>query len=435
MKLIVFQVKRTESDWKQDDQGNEKGNMNLQGDFEGLTLASILQLLCNDQKTGVLTVKSDDEESRVFFEQGTIVYASASLKEARLGFLMRNDGVISAQQLQKCLILAKQEKLHLGKILVDKGYISLDTLKKYNTKQVEAILYNLLFWKKGRFEYKDVKLNLKGMIVTQLNPMKLILEASRRIDEMSVLKKFIPSDKMVFKMSGKMQSKEEIKLNANEWRILSLIDGTRTVRQIINESGYDEFAVFKIFFSVISSGLIEQKEEVDLEDQKGENDYSSILTVFNDILASIKKNIASELGDRSYSLFEESKAKIAIEYKQILANYHPDNHKNSNLQAVTSAMDEMDFVKDPKEFLISGFSEYCAHVLKKVGEILGSQPLFNILEGIEKVLGYVKKYQAGSKEKSKIVNDMKNVILEIHSEFEMDKKGKSKGGIFKLFSK
>ncbi|MBU2455712.1 MAG: DUF4388 domain-containing protein [Proteobacteria bacterium] len=410
--------------------------MNLQGDFEGLTLASILQLLCNDQKTGVLTVTCDNEESRVFFEQGTIVYASASLKEARLGFLMRTDGIISAQQLQKCLAFAKEEKMHLGKILVDKGYISLDTLKKYNTKQVEAILYNLLFWKKGRFEYKDAKLNLKGMIVTQLNPMKLILEASRRIDELSVLQKFIPSDKIVFKMSGKVQSKEEIQLNANEWRILSLIDGTRTVRQIINESGYDEFAVYKIFFSVISSGLIEQKEEIQLNDQAGENDYSAILTVFNDILTSIKKNIADELGDRTYSLFEESKANLAIEFKQLLKDYHPDNHKNSNLQAITNALNQMEFIDEPKELLISGFAEYCAHVLKKVGEILGSHPLINILDGIEKVLGYVKKYQAGSKEKSKIVNDMKNVITEIYSELKTDKKkGKSKGGIFNLFSK
>ena len=100
--------------------------MNLQGDFEGLTLASILQLLCNDQKTGILTVTRQDEESRVFFDQGTIVYASASLKQARLGFLMRTDGVISAQQLQKCLSAAREKKVHLGKVLVEKGYISLE---------------------------------------------------------------------------------------------------------------------------------------------------------------------------------------------------------------------------------------------------------------------------------------------------------------------
>jgi len=407
--------------------------MNLQGDFEGLTLASILQLLCNDQKSGVLTVTCDDEESRVFFDQGTIVYASASLKEARLGFLMRTDGVISAQQLQKCLALAKEEKMHLGKILVDKGYISLDTLKKYNTKQVEAILYNLLFWKKGRFEYKDAKLNLKGMVVTQLNPMKLILEASRRIDELSVLKQSIPSDKMVFKMSGKVQSKEDIKLNANEWRILSLIDGIRTVRQIITQSGYDEFAVYKILFSVVSSGLIKQKEEVLLDDEGEENDYSAILTVFTDILQSIKKNITEELGDRSYSLFEESKSRLPIEYKDVFSGYHPDNHKNSNLQAITSALDCLEYIEDPKEFLIVGFSGYCLHVLKKVGEILGAHPLVKILDGIEKVLGYVRKYQAGSREKSKIVNDMKNVIMKIYSEFKIKKKRDPKGGVRSLF--
>jgi hypothetical protein len=409
--------------------------MNLQGDFEGLNLASILQLLGNDQKTGVLTVSCDDDKSQVFFEQGTIIYASASLKEARLGYLMRTDGLISAQQLQKCLVFAKEEKMHLGKILVDKGYISLDALKKYNTKQVETILYNLLFWKKGRFEYKDAKLNLKGMIVTQLNPMKLILEASRRIDELSVLKNVIPSDKLVFQMSGKVKSKEEIKLNANEWRVISLIDGTRTVRQVILESGYDEFAVYKIYFSVISSGLIEQKEEISLDDDEQENSYSAILTVFNDIFLSIKDNIAEELGDRSYSIFEESKSGLSTDYQMVLKDYHPDNHKNSNLNAITNALQQANLTLDPKEFLISGFIDYCTAVLKQVGAILGSYPLVKILDDVDNVLGYVKKYQSDSREKSKIVNDMKNVTLEIYSEFKMDKTDKPKGGFFKFFKK
>ena len=406
--------------------------MNLQGDFEGLTLASILQLLCNDQKTGVLTVTSGEEESRVFFEQGTIVYASSSLKESRLGFLIRNDGVISAQQLQKCLSLAREEGVHLGKMMVEKGYISLDTLKKYNTKQVEAILYNLLFWKKGKFEYKDTRLDLKGMIVTQLNPMRLILEASRRIDELSVLKQSIPSDRLVFKMSGKVQSKEEIKLNANEWRVLSLIDGTRTVRQIITESGYDEFAVYKIFYSVISSGLIEQEEEIQFDDGEVANGYSAILTVFNDILQSIKKNIVDELGDRSYSLFEESKSKLIGDTKDLLNDYHPDIHKNANLQAINAALKNLDHIENQKEFLISGFAEYCSQVLKRTGEILGVQPLTKILDDIEKVLEYVKKYQTGSKEKNKIVNDMRNVIDAVRSKF--DTEGKPRKGIFSFFS-
>ena len=405
--------------------------MNLQGDFEGLTLASILQLLCNDQKTGVLTLTCDDEQTRVFFDQGTIVYATASLKEARLGFLMRNDGIISAQQLQKCLALAKADSVHLGKILVDKGYISLDTLEKYNTKQVEAILYNLMFWKKGWFEYKDAKLNLKGMIVIHLNPMKLILEASRRIDELSVLKQFIPTDKLVFQMSGKVQSKEEIKLNANEWRILSLIDGTRSVRQVIVESGYDEFAVYKIFFSVISSGLIEQKEEVSLEDNSGDKDnFAAILTVFSDILSSLQKNIVEELGDRSYSLFEDAKQSLSLEYQQIFKEYHPENHKNANLKAVQDGLGRSEGVSDAKGFLIQGFVEYCSLVLEQVGRLLGAKPMIRILEDIQKVLGYVKKYQSGSKEKSRIVNDMGHIVTSLHQGYASGKKQGDKNGLF-----
>ncbi len=409
--------------------------MNLNGDFEGLTLSSILQLLCNDQKTGVLTVSCDKEESKVFFEQGTIIYASASSEESRLGFLMRNDGIISANQLQKCLALGRENKRYLGKILVDKDYISLDTLKKYVTKQVETILYNLLLWKKGKFEYKEAKSNLKGMIVTQLNPMKLILEASRRIDELSVLKEFIPSDNLVFQMSGKVQNKEEIKLNANEWKILSLNDGTRSVRQIINQNNDDEFAVYKILFSMISSGLIEQKGEVQSDDTMGENDYSAILTVFNDVLQAIQKNILDELGDRSYSLFEEIKSSLKIEFKEVFKDYHPDNYKSSNLQAISSSLAKIDVIEDSKDFLISGFADYSFQVLKKVGEMLGSNPLIKILNDIEKVLGYVKKYQTGSKEKSKIVNDMKNVVESIHLKFKTDKKGMANSSLFSLFSR
>jgi len=214
-----------------------------------------------------------------------------------------------------------------------------------------------------------------------------------------------------------------------------LVDGTRSVHQIIKQSTYDEFAVYKIFFSMISSGLIEQREEVQLDDKIGEDDYSAILIVFNDIFQPIKKNIVDELGDRSHSLFEESKSSLKIEFKEIFKDYHPFNHKNTNLQAVSSSLAKIEGVEDSKDFLISGFSDYSFQVLKRVGEILGSNPLNKILNDIEKVLGYVKKYQTGSKEKSKIVNDMKSVIESIHLEFKIDKKSMSNSSLFSLFSK
>jgi len=408
--------------------------MNLQGDFEGLFLTSILQLLCNDQKTGLLRVTSGKNESRVFFKEGTIVYASGSQKEARLGFIMRSDGIISVSQLEKCLILAREEKLSLGKILVDKGYVSLKTLQKYNTKQVEEILYNLLLWKKGRFEYKDVKLKLDGMVVTQLNPMKLILEASRRIDEMSVLETVIKNDTMIFIISGNVENKDEIKLNANEWRILSLIDGTRTIRQIITNSGYDEFAVYKIIFSLISYGLIEQKEEVQLGEQGGIDDYTAIITIYNDILQAVKKQIDKELGDRASSLFDESKTGLEPQLQKLLKNYHPSNKNKHNIHAVIDSikeLEELEELEDGRESVFNAFNMYCVIVLKKIEKILGTSPLQKITEEIEKIIGYVKKYHTDSSEKNRIVNDVNNIIAEIKSK-SAGRRGRKKG-LFSLF--
>ncbi len=412
--------------------------MNLQGDFEGLFLTSILQLLCNDQKSGLLLVNSGSNECKVFFDEGTIVYASGSQKESRLGYILRRDGIISAEQLQKCLALAREQKLSLGKILVEKGHVSLNTLKKYNTKQVEEILYSLLLWKKGKFEYKDVKLNLEGMVITQLNPMKLILEASRRIDEMSVLNTVITSDKLVFRISGNVQNKEEIKLNANEWRILSLIDGNRTIREIITKSGYDEFAVYKIFFSLNSYGLIEQTEEVHLSDKPGAKDSSAVITVYNDILQSVGKNIEQELGDRTSSLFNEVKEDLEEKYADLLKYYHPSNHVNINIKAILDEMGtavskgvEEDEIRD---MLIEGFSAYTTLLLEKIAEILGMNPVQVILEEIENIIGYVKKYHSESREKNRIVNDITNIVNNIKApQSDGGKKSRKSKGLFSFF--
>ncbi len=410
--------------------------MNLQGDFEGLTLASILQLLCNDQKTGILTVTNGEDTSRVFFDQGTIVYATSPLKQARLGFLLQNAGIISGQQLSKCLAFARENKLHLGKVLVQKGYISHDTLKKYYNKQVEVILYDLLLWEKGQFEYKDARLNLSNMIVTQLNPMKLILEASRRIDELSVLRKVIPSDKLVFKMSGKVHSKEEIKLNANEWRVLSLIDGARSVREVIRESGYDEFAVYKILFSVISSGLIEQKDEVILASGEDDSSLSGALTVFNDILNAVAKNLSAEIGDRALEIFSETKTELPGDFHKVFSKFDISNTKNNNLHAVESIMSELDpMPEDAKGFIISGFISWCRLILIKAGSILGGQPLNNTLADIEKIVGYINQYQSGSEEKDRLVNDIRSLISQIRSDLNISATPeKQKKGLFPFFS-
>ncbi|MBF0227329.1 MAG: DUF4388 domain-containing protein [Desulfobacterales bacterium] len=164
--------------------------MPLKGTIDTISLASILQLLCNEKKTGILKINNIDTnnesiEYQFFYYEGAIIFAIQSKKEARLGVLLKNKGIVTDVQLNEALDIAKEKKQSLGKSLIEKGYITFEILERFLFQQVEEIIFNLFQWKDGDFEYFDTKLNLRWLELVKLNTLKLIMDASRRIDELN----------------------------------------------------------------------------------------------------------------------------------------------------------------------------------------------------------------------------------------------------------
>jgi hypothetical protein len=184
--------------------------------------------------------------------------------------------------LQIFLKTARQANTYLGRILIEESFISQESLENIIRQQTEDMIFRLFLWDQGEFEYKDARLNLSGMVVTRLNVMTLLLEASRRIDEMSILKKHIPNEHVIFKMSEKIQSKNnEIKLTSEEWQILKLIDGKHSVKQVVHSCRFDPLDVFKILYALLSSGLIEACGQArDGKHPAEDRDYSVIITIY-----------------------------------------------------------------------------------------------------------------------------------------------------------
>lgn len=157
--------------------------MTLKGSLQTVSLYGIIQLLCNEHKTGILRVFKDKEEYQIFYLEGSIIYAIKSKKEARLGTLLIRDGRITEENLETCLGLARERRQAIGRILIDEGYLTLKDLEKYMYKQVEEIIYNLFLWPEGEFQYRDTRLNLSWMVVVRLNTLELLMDAFRRVDE------------------------------------------------------------------------------------------------------------------------------------------------------------------------------------------------------------------------------------------------------------
>ncbi len=159
--------------------------MSLKGNLETVSLSGVLQLLSEEQKTGILKVDNTSGEFQIILLNGSIVYAIQYKKEARLGELLIRDGVISTERVATCLEIAKDEKLAIGKVLVEHKVISKKVLHQYLYRQFEDILFQLFSEKQGAFEYKDAKLVLRWLIVFKTNTLQLIMGALKRVDELN----------------------------------------------------------------------------------------------------------------------------------------------------------------------------------------------------------------------------------------------------------
>ncbi len=404
--------------------------MPLTGNLDTFFLSSIMQLLYVEKKTGTLEVKNNNNEVQVIVKEGSIVYAMSNNKEARLGNLLRIKGVITLEELEICLEEGNQKKQALGKVLVEKGIISLELLTRFIRKQVEEIVYSLFLWESGEFIYKDALLDLSGIVITELDITRIILEASRRIDEISVLKKYIPNDQIVYGWSGKVQDKEELKLSPNEWRILNLIDGKRTIEQLLEICGLDHLVAYKILYSLISSGLAEKRETASLRppaktagNQNQKEEYGPIITGYNNILHIIWRNLESEIGKETAILFTRCKPEPQPGQRDLFKNYHPNNPLPANIYVLHENLKSVVDLKNEQVFLAENFNRYILNLLNQIPELLGIFPTRKMLDEIEKVLPYISRYIKGIKPGNDITADITRITMKIEQQIgEMGKK-------------
>lgn len=275
--------------------------------------------------------------------------------------------------------------------------------------QAEEILYDLFLWETGDFKYTDIPIDLKGKLFIPLNPMGIIMEASRRIDERSIIKKEIPSEQLIFKRSEKMGDAEKAKLTKNEKRILSLLDGSRTVKQVINDSGYAKFVTYKIIYSLEMSGFIEKtwEEESDVVN------FIDIINIFNNIFHAVYKSLEPELGTSVFTIFAGCKAQLSHEQQNLLQYFDVGTDAASNWQALLEVINEFQDRQQGRTLLMQSCKAFLRNIINKEAGTLGEKITQRTLNEIEQVLSYIKEYQRASTETIRSAYEIETFLEEL----------------------
>jgi Domain of unknown function (DUF4388)/Type II secretion system (T2SS), protein G len=279
--------------------------MALEGRIKDFGLADIFQLIHLQKKTGVLTVKNEQQKATILFEEGMIVGAETSARRTgdRLGELLMKTQKLTKAQLNEALRLQQQHGEKFGKILEQKGWIKKEELTRILQIQIQEMIGQLFLLQEGdyAFEQKTVEYNREYM--SPMNTEFILLEGVRRVDEWPGIKKLIPSLDIVFESSTQDKNKIRVKaegenaggalgeegegadqneITQGDFQILDLVDGFKDVKTIIEFTQRGEFETCKTLAMLLRSGLIHVKETGKKDSTKVKTAYESTSRVIGD---------------------------------------------------------------------------------------------------------------------------------------------------------
>ena len=169
--------------------------MSLVGRLEDLALSDIFQILSIGKKTGTLVLKGSRGNALIVFKLGLVVRAETDSIEGTLADDLLNEKIIK----DTIFHLASEVKKKLpdksvSEILFEFGSLNKDVLEKITRKRLEKIVYELLFWQDGDFQFELDDTNPKGKIEVPdlgwelskgMSPEYLLVEGARVHDESS----------------------------------------------------------------------------------------------------------------------------------------------------------------------------------------------------------------------------------------------------------
>jgi tetratricopeptide (TPR) repeat protein len=230
--------------------------MAIKGSLKEASLPDVIQLLFLGRRTGCLALADQHNFGTIYLDEGQIVYASIVNRRDRLGDILLRKGRITAEQLQKAIEAQDDDRQHkLGEILVGLGILGRAELEEYMRLQIEEAVYYLFTWTSGTFNFEAGVRPEREDFLVRISPEALLLEGARRVDEWSLIEKKIPSFDLIFSVDHQHITQSAPTLSVEQQRLLPLIDGTRDVRQLIDDSGMVEFEVGKALYGLITAGF------------------------------------------------------------------------------------------------------------------------------------------------------------------------------------
>lgn len=247
--------------------------MALEGDLSIFRLPDILQVVAQQQKTGILTVQGENDILAVSFHEGKVVAADALNQsfEEMLGEVLASQGVISPERFQR---FSEEHRATAGERLADflirKGALTREQLLSALRFQTYRLLLEVLRWRQGEFKFysgEEVAFEegIEPLAVDEVlyRSMRDLLGEGTVAGAMPhgfVAYERVPSSRPLRvareNVSPAERDADVTWISADEKTLLDRLDGTTSADQVARDSGLGDLRTQYALFHLLRSGLV-----------------------------------------------------------------------------------------------------------------------------------------------------------------------------------
>ncbi len=203
------------------------------------------------------------------FREGRVFFASSGEQVPSVTSRLAAAGVVSDKQLRQAhglMRIQKRDKAErkLGQILIDEGYLESDLLQEFVRGEVADALFDLLRWDEGTLRFEGDEGCPEADIGISCSVDEVMIDANRRLDVWRRIQERIPSLDTCFTIAAAPGANTlDIHLKPREWLLLCHMHGGRSVRELVELSGYGDFETARVLYGMFANGLVERLDDCD----------------------------------------------------------------------------------------------------------------------------------------------------------------------------
>jgi hypothetical protein len=226
----------------------------LEGSLDAFSLPDIFALLSMTKKTGGLHLRRDGAHGVVWLTTGALTGGASDVTRQALARRLIGSGHVSDDALQASIEqAAADDTVGVARAVQQAGAIDEGVLHDMVSEHIVDTVFDLLRWSDGEFAFAVDESNPDDVGVSR-QVDEVVAEARRRLESWGTVAATIPSPQTVLSLAT--TPPDDPQLSRDEWALLALIDGQRTVGEVVALCGRGDYNVVSALADLVNRGLL-----------------------------------------------------------------------------------------------------------------------------------------------------------------------------------